>query len=198
MIINLLRFAIKTILSRSCKTIDIKEIRIKKENKRLINKIDEIIIKAENIIFQEIYLRETKILINDLDIRRINLKNLLGLNNFNIEVKLKLTSTNLNDILSRKKWSELKSKLAFFTTHKNSIKYIRINKDMIYFYSDNKKADFELGFSLILDKNNIVLRNNMKGESIEIPIDQKIRFRSLNIMDNCISANFSTNINLHD
>ena len=198
MIINLLRFAIKTILSRSCKTIDIKEIRIKKENKRLINKIDEIIIKAENIIFQEIYLRETKILINDLDIRRINLKNLLGLNNFNIEVKLKLTTTNLNDILSRKKWSELKSKLAFFTTHKNSIKYLRINKDMIYFYSDNKKADFELGFSLILDKNNIVLRNNMKGESIKIPIDQKIRFRSLNIMDNCISANFSTNINLHD
>ncbi len=198
MIINLLRFAIKTILSRSCKTIDIKEIRIKKENKRLINKIDEIIIKAENIIFQEIYLRETKILINDLDIRRINLKNLLGLNNFNIEVKLKLTSTNLNDILSRKKWSELKSKLAFFTTHKNSIRYLRINKDMIYFYSDNKKADFELGFSLILDKNNIVLRNNMKGESIKIPIDQKIRFRSLNIMDNCISANFSTNINLHD
>ncbi len=198
MIINLLRFAIKTILSRSCKTIDIKEVRIKKENKRLINKIDEIVIKAENIIFQEIYLRETKILINDLDIRRINLKNLLGLNNFNIEVKLKLTSTNLNDILSRKKWSELKSKLAFFTTHKNSIRYLRINKDMIYFYSDNKKADFELGFSLILDKNNIVLRNNMKGESIKIPIDQKIRFRSLNIMDNCISANFSTNINLHD
>ena len=198
MITNLIRFAIKTILSRSCKKIDIREIRIKKENKKIISKIDEIIIKAENIIFQEIYLRETKILINDLDIRKINLKNLLDLNNFNIEVKLKLTSTNLNNILSKKKWSELKSKLASFTTHKKSMKYLRINKQMIYFYSENNKADFELGFSLILDKNNIVLRNNMKGESIKIPIDQKIRFRSLNIMDNFISANFSTNVNLHD
>ena len=198
MITRLLRFAIKTILNRSCKEIDIREIRIKKENKKIINKIDEIIIKAENIIFQEIYLKEAKLLINDMNIRKINFKNLLNIKNFNIEVKLKLTTTNLNNILSRKKWSELKSKLASFTTHKKSIKYLRINKQMIYFYSENNKADFELVFSLILDKNNIVLRNNMKGESIKIPIDQKIRFRSLNIMDNCISANFSTNVHLHD
>ena len=90
MLSNLLKLVIKEVLKRACKTIDIKIINIKLNQKRFIN---EIIIEAENIIFQELYLNKIQILISNLNLRKINYRNILDLNNFHNKLTIKIEKT---------------------------------------------------------------------------------------------------------
>ena len=69
MIPNLIRLGIETILKIKCETIIIKDIQIFNKKDRFNGGIDEISIKAENIIFNKININNIYINIKDVNLK---------------------------------------------------------------------------------------------------------------------------------
>ena len=196
MIINLLELSINYILKKYCKKIDLKLIKIVKKNNEPFNKVNKIFIEAENIIYNEISIRKTKIILSDLSIKKISYKNFLILNNFDAEVFMSINNENLNDILSKEKWNNIKLKIKNFSTIKEEIIFPTIKNGNIYFFSNCNNDLNKLGFKISLKNNCLYLENNINGELMNIPFDKNILFKNINIIDDYINLNFSSRVKL--
>ena len=196
MFINLLELSINYILKKYCKKIDLKLIKIVKKNNEPFNKVNKIFIEAENIIYNEISIRKTKIILSDLSIKKISYKNFLILNNFDAEVFMSINNENLNDILSKEKWNNIKLKIKKFSTIKEEIIFPTIKNGNIYFFSNCNNHLNKLGFKISLKNNCLYLENNINGELMNIPFDKNILFKNINIIDDYINLNFSSRVKL--
>ena len=196
MFINLLELSINYILKKYCKKIDLKLIKIVKKNNEPFNKVNKIFIEAENIIYNEISIRKTKIILSDLSIKKISYKNFLILNNFDAEVFMSINNENLNDILSKEKWNNIKLKIKNFSTIKEEIIFPTIKNGNIYFFSNCNNDLNKLGFKISLKNNCLYLENNINGELMNIPFDKNILFKNINIIDDYINLNFSSRVKL--
>ena len=191
MIPNFIRLGIETILRIFCEKIIIKDIQIFNKNCKFNEKIDELYIKAENIIFNKINISNINIKIKD-----INLK--LKFNkNFFVEdcyatIFIRLTEDNINKTLLNKKWNRLKTSIESFISM--SFQNIEIKNKSIHFLPADELSNTSSQYTLKYDKNTISLVNNIYQEKLSILNDENIIVNNLLFNESYIELELTSTI----
>ena len=191
MIPNFIRLGIETILRIFCEKIIIKDIQIFNKNCKFNEKIDELYIKAENIIFNKINISNINIKIKD-----INLK--LKFNkNFFVEdcyatIFIRLTEDNINKTLLNKKWNRLKTSIESFISM--SFQNIEIKNKSIHFLPTDELSNTSSQYTLKYDKNTISLVNNIYQEKLSILNDENIIVNNLLFNESYIELELTSTI----
>ena len=141
MIPNFIRLGIETILRIFCEKIIIKNIQIFNRNCKFNEKIDELYIKAENIIFNKINISNMNIKIKDINLKLKFNKNFF-VEDCDTTIFIRLTEDNINKTLLNKKWNRLKTSIESFISM--SFQNIEIKNKSIHFLPTD-----ELSLSLI-------------------------------------------------
>ncbi len=187
MILNLIKFGIKALLKTICEDINIKSIQIFNKNNKFSGEIDKLFIKAENIIYNKIYVNELIIYIQNIIINIDLITRNLVLNNCFAEIKLRLRKEDIKNILLSNKWSKLRATIETFSSIKN-INNVGFKDNYIFFNS------IENNYSLKSRKNNILLQNNINKNILEIPIDKNINIKELLICKDYIEIDLYTKL----
>ena len=191
MIPNFIKLGIETILRIFCEKIIIKDIQIFNTNCKFNEKIDELYIKAENIIFNKINISNINIKIKD-----INLK--LKFNkNFFVEdcyatIFIRLTEDNINKTLLNKKWNRLKTSIESFISM--SFQNIEIKNKSIHFLPADELSNTSSQYTLKYDKNTISLVNNIYQEKLSILNDENIIVNNLLFNESYIELELTSTI----
>ena len=177
MIPNLIRLGIETILKIKCETIIIKDIQIFNKKDRFNGGIDEISIKAENIIFNKINISNIYINIKD-----VNLKFAIFEKNFILDggiakIVMRLTKENINKTFLNKNWNSLKTSIESFISM--NFQSVEIYNKSIYFISSDGLSNKNIDYILQYDKNSISLVNNINQEKLPIFNDKNICVKNL-------------------
>ena len=195
MIINFLKFGIITLLSSSCQKIDIKNLDIHIKSKKFTGKIDKLVLKAENIIFNYLFIYKLKLKISNLLIKISFKKKFLNLNNFFAEILIQLNNDNIKNIVLNDRNIELRRKIEEFATNNKPIEDIFIKDKSINFLSDKIYIS---NFSLNVENNIIILKDNYLKKEIRIPIDPNIEFHRLLIIGKYIFIKLSSKVSLNN
>ena len=195
MIPNLIRLGIETILKIKCETIIIKDIQIFNKKDRFNGGIDEISIKAENIIFNKINISNIYINIKD-----VNLKFAFFEKNFILDggiatIVMRLTKENINKTFLNKNWNSLKTSIESFISM--SFQNIEIKNKSIYFLSSNKLSNTKLQYTLEYERNIISLINNSNQEKLPILDDKNININNLILSESYIEIELSSKLILN-
>ena len=192
MIPNLIRLGIETILKIKCEKIIIKDIQILNKKDRFNGGLDEISIKAENIIFNKINISNIYINIKD-----VNLKFAFFEKNFILDggiatIVMRLTKENINKTFLNKNWNSLKTSIESFISM--SFQNIEIKNKSIYFLSSNTLSNTKLQYTLEYERNIISLVNNSKQEKLAILNDKNIKINNLILSESYIEIEFNSKI----
>ena len=192
MIPNFIRLGIETILRIFCEKIIIKDIQIFNKNYKFNEKIDELYIKAENIIFNKINISNINIKIKDI--------NLKFNKNFFVEdcdatIFIRLTEDNINKTLLNKKWNRLKTSIESFISM--SFQNIEIKNKSIYFLSSNTLSNTKLQYTLEYERNIISLVNNSNQAKLPILDDKNININNLILSESYIEIELSSKLILN-
>ena len=177
MIPNFIRLGIETILRIFCEKIIIKNIQIFNRNCKFNEKIDELYIKAENIIFNKINISNINIKIKDINLKLKFNKNFF-VEDCDATIFIRLTEDNINKTLLNKKWNRLKTSIESFISM--SFENIEIKNKSIYFTTTDKLSNATNSqYTLEYDKNTISLVNNIYKEKLSILNDENIIVNNL-------------------
>jgi len=195
MIPNLIRLGIETILKIKCETIIIKDIQILNKKDRFNGGIDEISIKAENIIFNKINISNIYINIKD-----VNLKFAIFEKNFILDggiakIVMRLTKENINKTFLNKNWNSLKTSIESFISM--SFQNIEIKNKSIYFLSSNTLSNTKLQYTLEYERNIISLVNKSNQEKLPILDDKNININNLILSESYIEIELSSKLILN-
>ena len=195
MIPNLIRLGIETILKIKCETIIIKDIQILNKKDRFNGGIDEISIKAENIIFNKININNIYINIKD-----VNLKFAFFEKNFILDggiatIVMRLTKENINKTFLNKNWNSLKTSIESFISM--SFQNIEIKNKSIYFLSSNTLSNTKLQYTLEYERNIISLVNNSNQAKLPILDDKNININNLILSESYIEIELSSKLILN-
>ena len=189
MIPNFIRLGIETILRIFCEKIIIKDIQIFNKNCKFNEKIDELYIKAENIIFNKINISNINIKIKDINLK-FN-KNFF-VENCDATIFIKLTEDNINKTLLNKKWNRLKTSIESFISM--SFQNIEIKNKSIYFLPIDELSNTSSQYTLDYDKNTISLVNNIYQEKLSILNDENIIVNNLLFNESYIELELTSTI----
>jgi len=195
MIPNLIRLGIETILKIKCETIIIKDIQILNKKDRFNGGIDEISIKAENIIFNKINISNIYINIKD-----VNLKFAIFEKNFILDggiakIVMRLTKENINKTFLNKNWNSLKTSIESFISM--SFQNIEFKNKSIYFLSSNTLSNTKLQYTLEYERNIISLVNNSNQAKLPILDDKNININNLILSESYIEIELSSKLILN-
>ena len=172
MISKLSRLVIENILKIICEKITIRNILIVNKNNKINGIIEELYIKAENIIFKKIYISDIDIKISDLVLRlAFNYRKSFIENSYAL-IKMRLTRDNINKTLSNNKWKSLKTSIESFISM--NFQSIEIYNKSIYFIASDGFFNKNIEYILQYDKNSISLVNNINHEKLSIFNDKNI------------------------
>ena len=189
MIPNFIRLGIETILRIFCEKIIIKNIQIFNKNCKFNEKIDELYIKAENIIFNKINISNINIKIKDINLK-FN-KNFFA-ENCDATIFIKLTEDNINKTLLNKKWNRLKTSIESFISM--SFQNIEIKNKSIHFLPTDELSNTSSQYTLEYDKNTISLVNNIYQEKLSILNDENIIVNNLLFNESYIELELTSTI----
>ena len=191
MIPNFIRLGIETILRIFCEKIIIKKIQILNKNNKFNEKIDELYIKAENIIFNKINISNAFISVKDMNLR-LTLKNKkFFVENCYATIFIRLTEDNINKTLLNKKWNRLKTSIESFISM--SFENIEIKNKSIYFTTTDKLSNATNSqYTLEYDKNTISLVNNIYEQKFSILNDKNIIVNNLLFNERYIELELSS------
>ena len=189
MIPNFIRLGIETILRIFCEKIIIKNIQIFNKNCKFNEKIDELYIKAENIIFNKINISNINIKIKDINLK-FN-KNFF-VENCDATIFIKLTEDNINKTLLNKKWNRLKTSIESFISM--SFQNIEIKNKSIHFLPTDELSNTSSQYTLKYDKNTISLVNNIYQEKLSILNDENIIVNNLLFNESYIELELNSTI----
>ena len=192
MIPNLIRLGIETILKIKCEKIIIKDIQILNKKDRFNGGIDEISIKAENIIFNKININNIYINIKD-----VNLKFAFFEKNFILDggiatIVMRLTKENINKTFLNKNWNSLKTSIESFISM--SFQNIEIKNKSIHFLPTDELSNTSSQYTLKYDKNTISLVNNIYQEKLSILNDENIIVNNLLFNESYIELELTSTI----
>ena len=174
---KLIKLGVKTILKIICEKIIIRNILIVNKNNKINGIIEELYIKAENIIFKKIYISDIDIKISDLVLRlAFNYRKSFIENSYAL-INMRLTKDNINKTLSNNKWKSLKTSIESFISM--SFQSIEIYNKSIYFISSDGLSNKNIDYILQYDKNSISLVNNINHEKLSIFNDKNICVKNL-------------------
>ena len=191
MIPKLIKLGVRSILEIICEKIIIKNIKVVINNEKYNGKIDELYIKAEDIIFNKINISYIDINLRDLICKISFNKNFL-INNCYAQIYIKLTADNINNTLFNNKWNRLKTSIESFILM--SFKSIDINNKSINFIPLHEKSNKTNFYTLQYDKNVISLVNNINKKKLTILNDKNIIVNNLFLNESYIELNLSSKI----
>ena len=191
MIPNFIRLGIETILRIFCEKIIIKDIQIFNKNCKFNEKIDELYIKAENIIFNKINISNINIKIKDINLKLKFNKNFF-VEDCDATIFIRLTEDNINKTLLNKKWNRLKTSIESFISM--SFQNIEIKNKTIYFLPTDELSNTSSQYTLEYDKNTISLVNNIYQEKLSILNDENIIVNNLLFNESYIELELTSTI----
>ena len=191
MIPNFIRLGIETILRIFCEKIIIKDIQIFNKNCKFNEKIDELYIKAENIIFNKINISNINIKIKDINLKLKFNKNFF-VEDCDATIFIRLTEDNINKTLLNKKWNRLKTSIESFISM--SFQNIEIKNKSIHFLPTDELSNISSQYTLKYDKNTISLVNNIYQEKLSILNDENIIVNNLLFNESYIELELSSTI----
>ena len=191
MIPNFIRLGIETILRIFCEKIIIKKIRILNKNNKFNEKIDELYIKAENIIFNKINISNINIKIKDINLKLKFNKNFF-VEDCDATIFIRLTEDNINKTLLNKKWNRLKTSIESFISM--SFQNIEIKNKAIHFLPTDELSNTSSQYTLKYDKNTISLVNNIYQEKLSILNDENIIVNNLLFNESYIELELTSTI----
>ena len=191
MIPNFIRLGIETILRIFCEKIIIKNIQIFNRNCKFNEKIDELYIKAENIIFNKINISNINIKIKDINLKLKFNKNFF-VEDCDATIFIRLTEDNINKTLLNKKWNRLKTSIESFISM--SFQNIEIKNKSIYFIPTDQLSNTSSQYTLEYDKNTISLVNNIYQEKLSILNDENIIVNNLLFNESYIELELTSTI----
>ena len=191
MIPNFIRLGIETILRIFCEKIIIKDIQIFNKNCKFNEKIDELYIKAENIIFNKINISNINIKIKDINLKLKFNKNFF-VEDCDATIFIRLTEDNINKTLLNKKWNRLKTSIESFISM--SFQNIEIKNKSIHFLPTDELSNTSSQYTLEYDKNTISLVNNIYQEKLSILNDENIIVNNLLFNESYIELELSSTI----
>ena len=191
MIPNFIRLGIETILRIFCEKIIIKDIQIFNKNCKFNEKIDELYIKAENIIFNKINISNINIKIKDINLKLKFNKNFF-IEDCDATIFVRLTEDNINKTLLNKKWNRLKTSIESFISM--SFQNIEIKNKAIHFLPTDELSNTSSQYTLKYDKNTISLVNNIYQEKLSILNDENIIVNNLLFNESYIELELSSTI----
>ena len=192
MIPKFIRLGVETILKIICEKIIIRDIIIIKNNNKSNGLIDELYIKAENIILNKINISQINIKIRDIVLRFALNNRKFFIDNCYAVTYMRLTKDNINKTLINKKWKRLKASIESFISI--SFKSIEINNEKIYFISSDGSSFKNIYCTLKYDKNGISLVNNINQEKLLILNDKNICVKNLIFCESNIELELSSKI----
>ena len=191
MIPNFIRLGIETILRIFCEKIIIKNIQIFNRNCKFNEKIDELYIKAENIIFNKINISNINIKIKDINLKLKFNKNFF-VEDCDATIFIRLTEDNINKTLLNKKWNRLKTSIESFISM--SFQNIEIKNKSIHFLPTDELSNISSQYTLKYDKNTISLVNNIYQEKLSILNDENIIVNNLLFNESYIELELTSTI----
>ena len=191
MIPNFIRLGIETILRIFCEKIIIKDIQIFNKNCKFNEKIDELYIKAENIIFNKINISNINIKIKDINLKLKFNKNFF-VEDCDATIFIRLTEDNINKTLLNKKWNRLKTSIESFISM--SFQNIEIKNKSIHFLPTDELSNTSSQYTLEYDKNTISLVNNIYQEKLSILNDENIIVNNLLFNESYIELELTSTI----
>ena len=191
MIPNFIRLGIETILRIFCEKIIIKNIQIFNKNCKFNEKIDELYIKAENIIFNKINISNINIKIKDINLKLKFNKNFF-VEDCDATIFIRLTEDNINKTLLNKKWNRLKTSIESFISM--SFQNIEIKNKSIHFLPTDELSNTSSQYTLKYDKNTISLVNNIYQEKLSILNDENIIVNNLLFNESYIELELTSTI----
>ena len=191
MIPNFIRLGIETILRIFCEKIIIKDIQIFNKNCKFNEKIDELYIKAENIIFNKINISNINIKIKDINLKLKFNKNFF-VEDCDATIFIRLTEDNINKTLLNKKWNRLKTSIESFISM--SFQNIEIKNKSIHFLPTDELSNTSSQYTLKYDKNTISLVNNIYQEKLSILNDENIIVNNLLFNESYIEIELTSTI----
>ena len=191
MIPNFIRLGIETILRIFCEKIIIKDIQIFNKNCKFNERIDELYIKAENIIFNKINISNINIKIKDINLKLKFNKNFF-VEDCDATIFIRLTEDNINKTLLNKKWNRLKTSIESFISM--SFQNIEIKNKSIHFLPTDELSNTSSQYTLKYDKNTISLVNNIYQEKLSILNDENIIVNNLLFNESYIELELNSTI----
>ena len=192
MIPKLIRVGIKTILKIICEKITIKNIKIVNKNNKFKGVIDELYIKAENIIYNKINISWINIKLSDFVLRlAINNKKFF-IDNCSAVIQMRLTTENINKTIFNNRWLSLRTSIESYILM--SFKGIEINNNSINFLPSIEISNKDIKYTLQSDKNSISLVNNINQKKLTILNDRNIFVNNLSFYESYIELELSSKI----
>ena len=191
MIPNFIRLGIETILRIFCEKIIIKDIQIFNKNCKFNEKIDELYIKAENIIFNKINISNINIKIKDINLK-LKFNKYFFIEDCDAIIFIRLTEDNINKTLLNKKWNRLKTSIESFISM--SFQNIEIKNKSIHFLPTDELSNTSSQYTLKYDKNTISLVNNIYQEKLSILNDENIIVNNLLFNESYIELELTSTI----
>ena len=191
MIPNFIRLGIETILRIFCEKIIIKDIQIFNKNCKFNEKIDELYIKAENIIFNKINISNINIKIKDINLK-LKFNKYFFIEDCDATIFIRLTEDNINKTLLNKKWNRLKTSIESFISM--SFQNIEIKNKSIHFLPTDELSNTSSQYTLKYDRNTISLVNNIYQEKLSILNDENIIVNNLLFNESYIELELTSTI----
>ena len=192
MISKLSRLVVENILNIICEKIIINNILIVNKNNKFSGIIEELYIKAENIIFNKINISNIDIKISNLVLRLAFNNKKSFIDNCYASLNMRLTRDNINKTLSNNKWKSLKTSIESFISM--SFESVDIDNKSIYFISSDELSNRNIDCILQYDKNSISLVNNINQEKLSIFNDKNICIKNLFFCESHIELEFVSKI----
>ena len=196
MIDSFIKFGIKALLRNLCKEITINKLEYNIKNNSKTNKLTNLRLEAEDIVFRYIYLKHLIINIDEICLHFSFNKKKIFFNDFNINASIIIDEDNLKEILLEKKWKFLKDSIEMTFLENCPIDKLNIFKDQISFqYSKDKITNIILVF-FCFEQDKIFLKDSEQNKKMYLPMDPNIKFNNLRIKDKEINIELSSKVNL--
>ena len=187
------KVGIKTWLKYNCKSIDIHNLNLT-INEKCFGKVDKIYLEANNLIYQDLYIKNIIINIHDCNLKFNYRNHLLYSENLIINSFLTIDNKNLKDIFFSKKWQRLRTKIENDLIGKQHVSNINIKNDLISLRYFKNKFIEEIFLSLNLKENLIFLENINNNNKIFLPLDKNIKFNSFYIKNDLINIDLLSKV----
>ena len=190
---NFIKIGIKTWLKFNCKEIKIEILKIKINNK-FLGKIDKLYFEAQNLIYENLYLK--KIIIKSYDFNlKFNYKNhLLYSDDLVICCLLKIDSNNLKNIFFSSKWKNVRNNIERELLESNKVSNLVINNELISLNYQENNHNLKRSIALKLKENLLFLNDIKKNKKMLIPLDRNIKIKNCQIKKGLINLEFSSKV----
>ena len=195
---KLLEQGIKIFLKKECNKIDNLKIDIIASSLQIIKGvIPKIHIEASDINYKNLLFDEIELEADDVKILlKKNNKELDFANNLIINLKISLSETSLKNILFSKNWNWILDIISNEISNQVKLEDIKIENDKIFFETSNKRKTINKNekFDIKTEDGKLYLKNKAYQKSIQIPIEDKIFFKNVNIHNDLIKLSAESSI----